>query len=77
MDQEVIEISARGQITIPKKIRSILKGKFVTISILNNQIILTPVQTLDSFLNELDEAHQDWKKNGGISLTDLKSKYDL
>lgn len=77
MDQEVIEISARGQITIPKKIRSILKGKFVTISILNNQIILTPVQTLDAFLNELDEAHQDWKKNGGISLTDLKSKYDL
>lgn len=77
MNQEVIEISARGQITIPKKIRSILKGKFVTISILNNQIILTPVQTVDAFLNELDEAHQDWKKNGGINLSELKSKYEL
>jgi bifunctional DNA-binding transcriptional regulator/antitoxin component of YhaV-PrlF toxin-antitoxin module len=75
--EQVLEISERGQITIPKKIRSQFKGQFVTIKIIDNQIILTPVQTVDKFLDELDEVHQDWKKNGGISLSEIKKKYEL
>lgn len=77
MGKDVLEISSRGQITIPKKIRNLLKGKFVSIKVIENQIILTPVQTVDAFLNELDEIHQDWKKNGGINLEQIKEKYDL
>lgn len=75
--EQVLEISERGQITIPKKIRNQFKGQFVTIQIIDNQIVLTPVQTVDKFLDELDEVHQDWKKHGGLSLSDIKKKYEL
>ena len=77
MAEQFLEISERGQITIPKKIRNQIKGKFVTVEIINDQIILTPVQTVNKFLDELDEAHQDWKKNGGVTLAELKKKYNV
>lgn len=75
MSEQVLEISSRGQITIPKKIRKIFKDQFVTIKIVDNSIILTPLQTVDKFLDDLDNSHQDWKKNGGLTLDQYKQKY--
>ncbi|MCC6643915.1 AbrB/MazE/SpoVT family DNA-binding domain-containing protein [Candidatus Peregrinibacteria bacterium] len=75
--EQILEISDRGQITIPKKMREIFKGKLITIRIVNNQLILSPLQTVNSFLNELDEAQEDWEKNGGLSTDEMKKKYGL
>lgn len=75
MTEQILEISERGQITIPKKIRNIFPGQFVTIKIEGKNIVLSPLETVNQFLDDLDEAHQDWKKNGGISLSELEEKY--
>lgn len=77
MPEQVLEISARGQITIPKKIRKLIKDQFVTIKIVDNTIVLTPLQTVDKFLDELDETHQEWKANGGVSLAEYRKKHGL
>ncbi len=75
--EQILEISERGQITIPKKIRGLLKGQFITLKVVKDQVILSPLQTVDRFLDELDERHDDWKKHGGTSLAEIKDKYEL
>lgn len=77
MSDQILEISERGQITIPKKVRQLFKGQFVTIRIEGKDLILSPLETVDQFLNDLDEAHQDWKKNGGTGLDQLEKKNQL
>lgn len=77
MTEQILEISERGQITIPKKMREMFKGSIVSIKLVKNQIILTPVQTVDKFFEELDEAYEDWKKNGGYTLDEIKKMHDL
>jgi bifunctional DNA-binding transcriptional regulator/antitoxin component of YhaV-PrlF toxin-antitoxin module len=75
MKEQIIEITPRGQITIPKKIRDQLKSKFITIKIIENQVILSPLQTVNNFLDELDESFQDWKEHGGKTLSQMKKAY--
>lgn len=75
--EQILEISERGQITIPKRIRALLKGQFITLKVVEDQVILSPLQTVDRFLDELDEAHQDWKKHGGRTLAEIKDEYEL
>ena len=75
--EQILEISERGQITIPKKIRSLLKGQFISIKVIEDQIILSPLQTVDRFLDELDERYDDWKKHGGKTLAQIKDIHEL
>lgn len=77
MHQILLPISERGQITIPKKIRAALKSQFVSCSIKDDIITLQAVQTKEDFLQELDDAHEDWKVSGGKSLADMKNDYAL
>ncbi len=71
----IVEISDRGQITIPKKLRSLIKGQFLSITVDKNNIVLSPVQTVDQFFEELDASIEDYEKNGGVSLDEMIKKY--
>ncbi len=68
----ILTISDRGQITIPKKVRALLATNYVECSVKDGQLILSPVQTKEEFLNELDAVYEDWKKQGGHTLQDVK-----
>lgn len=77
MQEEILLISERGQLTIPKRIRRQLDVKYFTCKIQDRNIILEPLQTKNEFLEELDQAEQDWKKQGGLTLKQMKKKYHL
>ena len=76
-NQTILPISDRGQITIPKNIRNKVKANFVICVLEGDSIRLSPLQTRDEFLNELEEAHADWKKNGGTDLATMKKSYGI
>lgn len=77
MASKIIPVSERGQITLPKKIREQIDVKFFTCEVENGSIVLKPLKTREEFFEELEEAEQDWKKHGGISLQEMKKKYHL
>ena len=41
------------------------------------KIVLEPLRTVEEFWNQLEEAEKDWKKNGGLTLNEVKKKYNL
>lgn len=56
---ELVTISSQGQITIPKKLRELIKTKFFMIKIgQEKQIILNPVEVTKQTDNETSEMHQ-------------------
>lgn len=75
MKSQILTISDRGQITLPKKYRDNLKIKYVTIRIDGKNVVLEPLQTREEFFKELEEAEKDWEKHGGITLEEMKKKY--
>lgn len=77
MNQSILELSERGQLTIPKKIRDQVDFKRFICHTEDGKIILEPLQTREDFLSEMDSIEKDYKKNGGIGLKDIKKKYDL
>lgn len=77
MEDSILSLSDRGQLTIPKKVRNQITVKRFICNIENGNIILTPLQTRDEFLQELDEAEKEWETKGGLNLSELKKKYDL
>ena len=72
----VAEIKARGQLTIPKKIREaghLEEGQAVSIIPVGDSLVITPKRL------ELDEARRQLKrvlKSSGVSLADLLSGLD-
>ena len=74
-DDPILSLSERGQITIPKKIRNQIAVNRFTCEIHEGGIILKPLQTREEFLKELDEAEEDWDKNGGLTLKEMEKKY--
>ena len=77
MDDTILSISDRGQITIPQKIRKKFMVKhFICISS-GDGIILRPLKTREGFMEELEDAERDWKKQGGLTLKSIKTKYKL
>lgn len=42
-----------------------------------NKVILEPLQTREEFWGQLEEIEKDYKKNGGLSIKEVKKKYDL
>lgn len=77
MDDHILELSERGQITIPNKIRRQMAVKRFVCHVEAGKIVLEPLQTREEFLNELDDIEADYKKNGGIGLNEIKKKYNL
>lgn len=76
--QKIIQVSERGQITLPKKILNELNVKLFTCEVKNGGIVLKPVQTREEFFAELEEREKDWEKNGGgITLDEMAKKYNL
>ncbi len=77
MDDVILSISDRGQITIPYKLRSKMPVKHFLCNVEDNAIVLKPFQSRDEFLLELDEAEKDWEKNGGLSIEEMKKKHNI
>jgi len=77
MNTTILTISERGQITIPKKIRQKLKVQHVSCTLEDSALVLRPLQTREEFFAELDVAEKEWQKKGGVSLAEMKKKYDL
>ena len=77
MDDTILSISDRGQVTIPQKIREKFMVKhFICVSE-GDEIVLKPLKTREEFVEELGNAEKDWKKKGGLTLKDIKTKYKL
>lgn len=76
---KVIAISDRGQITIPNDLRAQLKVKYLLCSLdKKGALVLSPLQTKDEFLSELEDDVREYKKNRkGISLNEVGKKYKL
>ena len=77
MNNSIIELSDRGQLTIPKKIRDGVVVKRFVCHLEGGKIILEPLQTREEFLEQLEDIEKDYKKNGGLDLREMKKKYDL
>ncbi len=77
MDNLILVISERGQITIPLQIRKDITVKHLICTREGQNIILKPLQTREEFLDELDQAEQEWGKKGGLNLKQIKKKYNL
>lgn len=77
MNTSIISLSDRGQITIPQDVREKVVVKHFVCTVENGSIILRPLQTREDFLLEIEGAEKDWKKNGGLTLKEIKKKYQL
>ena len=43
----------------------------------DDTLVLSPLQTREEFIEELEEAGKDWEKHGGKTLAQMKKKYNL
>lgn len=77
MNTSILSLSTRGQITIPQKVREQIPAKHFICEVSGETIILKPLQTREEFLEELDIAEKDWEKHGGLTLGEMKKKYNL
>lgn len=77
MNNHIVAISPRGQITIPKIFREKIGTEHLIVEIKGNSLLLKPLKTREEFFVELEEAEKDWEKNGGITLEEMKKKYKL
>lgn len=77
MDDPILSLSERGQLTIPYKIRKNIPVKRFICRIEKEKIVLEPLHTREEFLSELDHAEKKWEKNGGLTLREMKKKYRL
>jgi AbrB family looped-hinge helix DNA binding protein len=67
----ILEISPRGQITIPKVIRVKMGVKRLNLVFKDNQIILEPMQTREEFFEEIEAIQKDLEINGGTPLEEV------
>jgi AbrB family looped-hinge helix DNA binding protein len=76
MNSKILQISERGQITIPSAIRKRLGAQHVMFTEKNGVIQLTPVQTRDEFLQELDDREKKYETTESAkTLEQMKSEY--
>lgn len=52
------KITSKGQVTIPKAVRKVLKGDVVEFQIAENQVILKPVTTVGGALSAYAKGRQ-------------------
>jgi len=77
-NMKVIAASARGQITIPKKIRDKFDTDYFKVSSEGESIVLTPVepQLKSGLMEELEDAYQDYLQHGGHTWEEVKKMSD-
>ncbi len=76
-EPRIIIANDRGQLTLPKADRDILGTRAFIYTFTDNTIVLTPLQTREDFLRELDEAEADWRKHGGYSLKEMRKRHGV
>lgn len=73
-----IPISDRGTITIPKGMREeAYLDDMVICKVVGKKIIIEPAQLNPSFIKSIEAALEDYRKNGGRTLKEIKEKYNL
>jgi len=77
MYDTILSVSDRGQVTIPSKLRDRMPAKRFICTVEDGAIVLRPFQSREEFISELEEAEKDWEKNGGLTLKEIKKKYNL
>ncbi len=77
MNEIILSVSDRGQVTIPYKLRDGLPAKRFICTVEDGAIVLRPFQSREEFVLELEESKGDWDKNGGLTLDEMKKKYNL
>ena len=73
----ILEISPRGQVTIPKQVRSAFTVNHFICYQNGQRIILEPLMTKDGFLEELEKAEEQWIKEGGLTVKQMKKKFKI
>lgn len=74
---DILSISDRGQVTLPKDVRDQIAVKHFTCTVKDGTVVLEPLQTRDEFLEELDAAEKGWEKGGGLTVGEMRKKYHL
>lgn len=74
---DILSISDRGQVTLPKDVRDQIAVKHFTCTVKDGSVILEPLQTRDEFLEELDAAEKEWVEKGGLSVSQMRKKYKI
>jgi len=78
MKNSIVAVSDRGQVTIPKEVRAqMLEVQYFTCQVKGSSIVLEPLQTRDDFLEELEDARKNWKKKGGLTVKEMKKKFNI
>jgi bifunctional DNA-binding transcriptional regulator/antitoxin component of YhaV-PrlF toxin-antitoxin module len=75
--KKIIQLSDRGQITIPQKWRKQLNTQFFNVTLENGKLILSPLKELPNFEESLNNSWQEYLDGQFTSLDELKAKYDL
>lgn len=75
MNDFIISLSDRGQVTIPQQLREQVGVKHFVCTVSDGSILLQPLQTREEFLKELENSEKDWKKHGGLTLQQMKKQY--
>jgi len=77
MKDQIVSLNDRGQFTVPKEDRDTVGTRYFVYRFNAGTITLSPLQTREEFLKELEEAEGDWEKNGGYSLEDMHKRHDV
>lgn len=74
---DILSISDRGQVTLPKEVRDQISVKHFICTVKEGSVVLEPLQTRDEFLEELDAAEKGWEEKGGLTVGEMRKKYQL
>lgn len=69
------KITSKGQITIPKKIREILKGEVVRFRVLNGKVILESVKDVGGSLKKYANKKFTYEQEREIAWKRREEKY--
>jgi AbrB family looped-hinge helix DNA binding protein len=57
MELKTVKITRKGQVTIPKRIRDFLKSDVVEFNVIDNRVVVSPVDSAAGFLSEYAREH--------------------
>ncbi len=77
MDPHIVAMNDRGQLTLPKTDRDSLGAHYFVYTFDGTNITLTPLQTREAFLTELEASEKDWKENGGYTLKEMHKRHGI
>jgi len=57
-----VKVTAKGQVTIPKKIREFLKSETVEFEVINGDVVVKPVKSIGGFLRQYARKYTPLKE---------------